>query len=107
MLEEGTRLHTKESADNSCLLRHFSNKSPIEILDEENTGGVTPRASTPEKDIIVCNELKEIINHRPAFVVPPVNIIAAPGQRQNQNIQQGLNRVNVMAQGLGRNHTLH
>ena len=42
-------------------------------MDEENTGGVTPRASTPEKDIIVCNELEEIINHRPAFVVPPVN----------------------------------
>ena len=66
LLEEGTRLPTNESADISCLFRHFSNKSPIEILDEENTGGVTPRASTPEKDIIVCNELKEIINHRPA-----------------------------------------
>ena len=77
LLEEGTRLHTKESADDSCLLRHFSSKSPIEILDEENTGGVTPRVSTPEKDITVCNKLKEIINHRPAFVVPPVNIIAA------------------------------
>ena len=102
LLEEGTRLYTKESTD-TCLYRHFLNKSPIEILDEENTGGVTPRASTPEKDIIVCNELKEIINHRPAFVVPPVDIIAAPGQRQNQNVQRGLNRVNVMAQGRGRN----
>ena len=103
MLEEGTRLLTKESADISCLLRHFSNKLPIETLNEENTGGVTPRASTPEKDILVCNELKEIINHRPAFVVPLVNIIAAPGQRQNQNVQRGLNRVNAMAQGRGRN----
>ena len=103
LLEEGTRLITKESADISCLSRHFSNKSPIQTLDDENTGGVTPRASTPEKDILVCNELKEIINHRPAFVVPPVNIIAAPGQRQNQNVQRGLNRVNAMAQGRGRN----
>ena len=58
LLEEGTWLITKESADISCLLRHFSNKSPIETLDEENTGGVTPRASTPEKDVLVCNELK-------------------------------------------------
>ena len=101
LLEEGTRLYS--CTDITCLSRNFSNKSPIEIVDEENTGGVTPRASTPEKDIAVCNKLKEIINHRPAFVVPPVNIIAVPGQCQNQNVQRGLNRVNTMAQGCGRN----
>ena len=35
--------------------------------------------------------------------MPLVNIIAAPGQYKNQNVQRGLNRVNTMAQGCGRN----
>ena len=65
------------------------------------------RTSTPEpsirhleKEPIRC-PLKEIINHRPALQIPPVNLIVAPG-RQAANVQLGRQRVNVMA-GRGRN----
>ena len=36
--------------------------------------------SRPEKEPIRC-PLKEIINHRPALQIPPVDIIAAPGSQ--------------------------
>ena len=42
----------------------------------------------PEKEPIKCL-LKEIINHRPALQIPPVDIIAAPGGHA-ANAQQGL-----------------
>ena len=45
--------------------------------------------------------MKEIINHRPALHIPPVDLIVAPG-RQAANVQQGRQRVNAMA-GRGRN----
>ena len=32
----------------------------------------------PEKEPIRC-PLKEIVNHRPAFQIPPIDIVAAPG----------------------------
>ena len=62
----------------------------------------TPESATrqPEKEPIRC-PLKEIINHRPALQIPPVNLIVTPG-RQATNVQLGRQRVNAMA-GRGRN----
>ena len=54
----------------------------------------------PEKERIRC-PLKEIVNHRPALQIPPVNIVAAPGT-QAANAQCRLQQVNAMA-GRGRN----
>ena len=48
--------------------------------------------------------MKEIINHKPALHIPPVDIIAAPG-RQAANAQRGIQQLNVMA-GRGRNPAL-
>ena len=45
--------------------------------------------------------MKEIINHRPALHIPPVDLTVAPGGRA-ANIQRGRQRVNTMA-GRGRN----
>ena len=65
------------------------------------------RTSTPEpqerrtdKEPIRC-PLKEIINHRPALHIPPVNLTVAPGGRA-ANVQLGRQGVNAMA-GRGRN----
>ena len=44
-----------------------------------------PTEWRPEKEPIRC-PLKEIINHRPALQIPPVDIIAAPGG-QAANVQ--------------------
>ena len=54
----------------------------------------------PEKEPIRC-PLKEIVTHRPALQIPPINIVAAPGG-QAANAQIGLQRVNAMA-ARGRN----
>ena len=59
-----------------------------------------PHVRQPEKEPIRC-PLKEIINHRPALQIPPIDITVAPG-RQVANIQLGRQRVNAMA-GRGRN----
>ena len=45
--------------------------------------------------------MKEIINHRPALHIPPVDLTVAPGRRA-ANVQLGRQRVNAMA-GRGRN----
>ena len=65
------------------------------------------RTSTPEpperqthREQIRC-PLKEIINHRPALHIPPVDLTVAPGG-QATNVQLGRQRVNAMA-GRGRN----
>ena len=54
----------------------------------------------PEKEPLWC-PLKEIINHKGALHIPPVDIIVAPGRRGG-NVQRGLQRVQAMA-GRGRN----
>ena len=59
-----------------------------------------PYIRQPEKEPIQC-PLKEIINHRPALQIPPVDLIVAPGRRA-ANVQLGRQRVNAMA-GRGRN----
>ena len=57
----------------------------------------------PEKEPIRC-PLKEIINHRSALQIAPLDIVAAPGG-QAANAQRGLQRLNAMA-GQGRNQAL-
>ena len=59
-----------------------------------------PSVRQPEKEPLRC-PLKEIINHRPALQIPPVDLTVAPG-RQAANVQLGRQRVNAMA-GRGRN----
>ena len=61
-----------------------------------------PCIRQPEKETITC-PLKEIINHRPALQIPPVDITVAPG-RQAAHVQLGRQRVNAMA-GRGRKPT--
>ena len=77
-------LYTNPTPPNKCL-----RTSTPEEVDRE-----------PEKEPIRC-PLKEIINHRPALHIPPVELIVAPGQ-QAGNVQRGLQRVQAMA-GRGRN----
>ena len=59
-----------------------------------------PPERRPDKEQIRC-PLKEIINHRPALHIPPVDLTVAPGGRA-ANVQLGRQRVNAMA-GRGRN----
>ena len=59
-----------------------------------------PTERQSEKEPIRC-PLKEIINHRPALQIPPVDLIVAPG-RQAANLQRGRQRLNAMA-ARGRN----
>ena len=59
-----------------------------------------PPQRRPDKEQIRC-PLKEIINHRPALHIPPVDLTVAPGG-QAANVQLGRQRVNAMA-GRGRN----
>ena len=59
-----------------------------------------PSIRQPEKEPIRC-PLKEIINHRPALQIPPIDLTIPPG-RQAANIQLGRQRINAMA-GRGRN----
>ena len=46
-----------------------------------------PTEKLPEKEPLRC-PLKEIINHRPALHIPPVDLIVAPGE-QAANLQRG------------------
>ena len=62
-----------------------------------------PQERQPDKEPIRC-PLKEIINHRPALQIPPVDLTVTPGRRAT-NIQLGRQRVNTMA-GRGRNPPL-
>ena len=62
-----------------------------------------PTERRPEKEPIRC-PLKEIINHRPALHIPPVDLTVAPG-RQAANAQLGIQRLNTMA-ARGRNQPL-
>ena len=59
-----------------------------------------PQDRRPNKEPIRC-PLKEIINHRPALHIPPVNLTVAPGG-QATNVQLGRQQVNAMA-GRGQN----
>ena len=54
-----------------------------------------PYIRQPENEPLRC-PLKEIINHRPALQIPPVDLTVAPGRRA-ANVQLGRQRVNAMA----------
>ena len=67
----------------ACPSKHFRTSTP-ELCERK-----------PEKEPLRC-PLKEIINHKGALHIPPVDIIVAPG-RQGANAQRGLQRVQAMA----------
>ena len=54
-----------------------------------------PTDQKPDKEPLWCL-LKEIVNHRAALHIPPVDIVVAPGQRA-ANAQRGLQSVQAMA----------
>ena len=79
----------------------YTNPTPPNKRFRTSTPDPTERR--PEKEPIRC-PLKEIINHRPALHIPPVDLIVAPG-RQAANAQRGIQRLNTMA-ARGRNPAL-
>ena len=99
-----------EGTENITVAHHYLNRHSAS--SEDLYTNPTPphkrfRTSTPEppqrcldKEQIRC-PLKEIVNHRPALHIPPVNLTVAPGRRAAQ-VQLGRQRVNAMA-GRGRN----
>ena len=81
-----------EGTENIMVAKRYINRHPISSEDLY-TNPTLPnkrfRTSTldslerrPEKEPIRC-PLKEIVNHRPALQIPPVNIVAAPGTQAN------------------------
>ena len=91
-----TRRHiNRRSASSEDL---YTNPTPLHKRFRTSTP--EPSIRQPEKEPIRC-PLKEIINHRPALQIPPVDLIVAPG-RQAANVQLGRQRVNAMA-GRGQN----
>ena len=87
------------------LHRHFTSSedlytNPTPPNKRFRTSTPEPPERRPDQEPIRC-PLKEIINHRPALHIPPVDLTVAPGRRA-ANIQLGRQRVNVMA-GRGRN----
>ena len=72
------------------LHRHFVSSedlytNPTPPHKRFRTSTPDPPVRWPEKEQIRC-PLKEIINHRPALQIPPVNLTVAPG-RQAANVQ--------------------
>ena len=76
----------------------YTNPMPPHKRLKTSTPDPTERRS--EKEPIRC-PLKEIINHRPALQIPPVDLIVAPGG-QAANLQRGRQQLNAMA-ARGRN----
>ena len=103
-----------EGTENITVAKRYHNRqfSPEEDL---YTAPTPPhkrfRTSTPDQEERKPDKepdrcpLKEIVNHRPAFEVPEVDIIVAPGrQAAGANAQLGAQRVNAtMAANRGRN----
>ena len=99
-----------EGMENITVTRHDIHRRSA-LSEDLYTNPTAPhkrfRTSTPEpperqthREQIRC-PLKEIINHRPALHIPPVDLTVAPGGRA-ANVQLGRQRVNAMA-GRGRN----
>ena len=84
-----------------CYLhRHFASSedlytNPTLPHKRFRTSTPEPPERRPDKEPTRC-PLKEIINHRPALHIPPVDLIVAPGRRA-ANVQLGRQRVNAMA----------
>ena len=99
-----------EGTENITVTRHHINRrsassedlhtNPTPPHKRFRTSTPEPCIRQPEKEPIRC-PLKEIINHRPALQIPPVDLIVAPGRRA-ANVQLGRQRVNAMA-GRGQN----
>ena len=99
-----------EGTENITVTRHPINRhsassedlytNPTPPHKRFRTSTPDPCIRQPEKEPIRC-QLKEIINHRPALHIPPVDLTVAPGRRA-ANVQLGRQRVNAMA-GRGRN----
>ena len=82
------------------LHRHFVSSedlytNPTPPHKRFRTSTPDPTERRPTKEPIRC-PLKEIINHRPALHIPPVDLTVAPGGRAT-NVQRGRQRVNAMA----------
>ena len=87
------------------LHRHFVSSedlytNPTPPHKRFRTSTPDPTERRPEKEPIRC-PLKEIINHRPALNIPPVDLIVVPGG-QAANLQRERQRLNAMA-ARGRN----
>ena len=83
-----------------------SDNTPPPSEASTDSESVSPRASTPVKDKpqpLDHKKLHEIIFHLGGLQVPPVDIIAAPGQPVNSNLQRAQNRLRNMAQPNRRN----
>ena len=99
-----------EGTENISVTKRYINRHSASLEDlytdptsphkRFRTSTPEPSVRQPEKEPIRC-PLKDIINHRPALQIPPVDITVAPG-RQAANIQLGRQRLNAMA-GRGRN----
>ena len=86
-----------EGTENITVTRHHINRrsassedlytNPIPPHKRFRTSTPEPPVRRPEKEPIRC-PLKEIINHRPALQIPPIDITVAPG-RQAANVQLG------------------
>ena len=84
-----------EGTENITVTKHYLHRhsissedlytNPIPPNKRFRTSTPDPTERRPEKEPIRCL-LEEIINHRPALHIPPVDIIAAPG-RQATNAQ--------------------
>ena len=102
-----------EGTENITVAKHYIHRHSVSSEDlytnpmppnkRFRTSTPDPTERRPEKEPIRCL-LKEIINHRPALHIPPVDIIAAPGG-QAANEQRGIQQLNAMA-GRGRNPAL-
>ena len=99
-----------EGTENITVTHHYLNRhsassedlytNPTPPHKRFRTSTPEPPQTCPHKEQIRC-PLKEIVNHRPALHIPPVNLTVAPGRRAAQ-VQLGRQRVNAMA-GRGRN----
>ena len=99
-----------EGAENITVTRQYLHRhsassedlytNPTPPLKRFRTSTSEPPERRPDKEPIRC-PLKEIVNHRPALHIPPVDLTVAPG-RWAANIQLGRQPVNAMA-GRGRN----
>ena len=86
-----------EGTENITVTRHHINRCSASSEDlytnpspphkRFRTSTPEPSIRQPEKEPIRC-PLKEIINHRPALQIPPVDLTVAPG-RQAANVQLG------------------
>ena len=86
-----------EGTENITVARRYLHKhsasledlytNPTPPLKKFRTSTPEPSERRPDKEPIRC-PLKEIVNHRPALHIPPVDLTVAPGRRA-ANIQLG------------------